>query len=243
MILAFRFDLLRGAALVLAALVVPCASFAQSAADPDWAEARVRAAVEQGLAERFPEASVRLEPRVLRIAAELSDDASLRVELPASDGVPRGHLQAELFRGTERLGWALIYVAHFDSVLVARHAIARGDTLAADLVETAWLETTRFHGDPVVRRTLDGAAQPVVRRALGAGEALRTSDLTWPPAVDTGDAVQVRYARRGLVLTFDARAREPGAIGEAVRVYCQATGSTYRVRLLAPGQAEWLETL
>ena len=223
--------------------IISRATFAQPPADPGWAEARVRTSAERLIAERFPDAVDRLEPRVLRLAAAVPSEGRLRLELAASNGLPRGHTRANLYAGSERLGWALLYVAHFDSVLVARHDLARGDTLETAVLETAWLETTRFHGEPALPRALQRAAHPTARRALSAGEALRVSDLVWPSAVDTGDAIRVRYARRGFALMLEAQARERGAIGEAIRVYARATGATYRVRLTAPGEADWLETL
>ncbi|NNF58628.1 MAG: flagellar basal body P-ring formation protein FlgA [Rhodothermaceae bacterium] len=219
------------------------ASSAQSLADPGRAEARVRTAAERLIAERFPEAAARLEPRVLRLAAEVPGEGSLRLELAVSDGLPRGHTRADLYDDSERLGWALLYVAHFDSVLIARHDHARGEPLDDAALETAWLETTRFHGDPALPSALRTTTRPTARRALSAGDALRASDLAWPTAVDTGDAIRVRYARRGFALVLDAQARERGAVGETIRVHARATGATYRVRLTAPGEADWLETL
>jgi flagella basal body P-ring formation protein FlgA len=203
----------------------------------------VRAAAADLLAEQFPEAADRLEPRVLRLSADVPDGADLRLALQSGDGLPSGHTRADILTDAGRAGWALLYVAHFDSVAVARRPLARGDTVDAGAVEVAWLETTRFHGDPVHPSALRGGARPTARRPVDAGEALRQSSLAWPMAVDTGDRVRVRYRRRGFLLALDGAAREPGAVGEAIRVHCRSTGATYRVRVTAPGQADWLETL
>ncbi len=229
--------------LVLAAVLVATDPASAQPADPAGAEVRVRAAAEAWLAERFPTAAPRLEPRVLRLSNGLPAAGPLRLEVPAADGLPRGHARAEVYADAGRAGWALLYVAHFDSVAVARRALGRGDTLSVGAVETAWLETTRFHGEPVPPSLLQTDAPPTARRRLDAGEALRASDLAWPAAVDTGDPVAVRYMRGALRLVFEAQARERGAVGEAIRVWCRATAATYRVRLTAPGEADWLATL
>ena len=215
-------------------------ALAQAAGSP---EARVQAAAEALLAERFPEAAPRLAPRVLRLSADVPAGGAVRLALAGTDGVPRGHTRADIVTDAGRAGWALLYVAHFDSVAVARRGIARGDTLGPDAVEAAWVETTRFHGEPVAPAALRGGAAPTARRSVRAGEALRRSALRWPAALDTGDAVRVRYRRGGLVLTVEATARERGAVGDAVRVHARATGTTYRVRVTGAGRADWIETL
>jgi flagella basal body P-ring formation protein FlgA len=141
-------------------------------------------------------------------------------------------------------GRATLYVAHFDSVAAAARPLARGDTVAAADLAPAWVETTRFRGEPL--RWADAralAAGATARRALGAGEPVRAGDLVAPLAVETGGPVEIRYRRGGLALALRGQARERGAVGAAVRVYCPDTRATYRVRLLAPGVGEWLETL
>lgn len=236
-------------ALAVAAVVTapPVAAQPSAGAPPPEAAtplaARVRAAAEALLADHFPEAARQLEPRVLRVAADVPDGAALRLALPSGQGLPSGHTRVDVRTDAGRAGWALLYVARFDSVAVVRRAVSRGDTLSPDVVGAAWLETTRFHGDPVRPADLRGAAVPTARRSLDAGEALRQSALAWPVAVDTGDPVRVRYRRGGLLLVVDGAAREAGAVGDAIRVYCRSTEATYRARVTAPGAADWLETL
>lgn len=203
----------------------------------------MRAAAERYLAAHFPTAVHRLDARVVRVNADLDPDAVLDLVLAAPDGMPTGSTRADLYADGVRAGSAMLYIARYDSVLVARRALSRGDTLTANAVETAWMETTRFHGEPALTGALHVPMAPTARRSLDAGEALRTTDLAWPTAVDTGDPVRVRYARRGVLMTLDGQAREPGAVGETLRVFSRATGATYRVRLTAPGEADWIETL
>jgi flagella basal body P-ring formation protein FlgA len=227
---------MRFAALALALLAAPSA-FGQTDA------ARVQAAAETLLAERFPDWAGRLAPRGVRAPA--LDGAAIRLDLVAGAEMPEGHTVAEVLAADgRRIGQATLYVAHWDSVAVASHALARGDTVTAADFAPAWIETTRLRTPPLrwadARRLADAAT---VRRSVGAGDALRASDHQAPPAVETGDPVEVRYRRGDLALTLRGQARERGALGEAVRVYCPDVRTTYRVRLVAPGVGEWLETL
>ena len=58
-----------------------------------------------------------------------------------------------------------------------------------------------------------------------------------------GDPVLMAYARGIITLKLNCKAREPGAVGDEIRLYAPNTDTTYRARLTAPGQAEWIETL
>ena len=211
-------------------------------------EARVRAAAGALLAERFPDWAGRLEPRVVRAPA-LDGADTLRLDLVAAADVPRGHTAADVLTPDGAGGWrhagqATLYVAHFDSVAVAGRALARGEAVTAADLAPAWVETTRARTAPL--RWADAralAGRTTARRSVAAGDQLRAADLETPPAVETGGPVEVRYRRGELALTLRGQARERGAVGEAVRVYCPDTRTTYRVRLVAPGVGEWMATL
>ena len=213
---------------------------ARVAEDED--EARVAEATRGLLAERFPALAARLVPRVRRVAGPLPP-GPLRLALTEADAVPRGPVRADVLDAAGRpVTWALLDVAHFDSVRVALRDVPRGAPVAPAALGVAWLDVTRFTGEPL-RATVALPAGATARRPLRAGGALRVGDLEAPPAVDTGDAVTVRYRRGAFDLRLPARARERGGVGETVRVFCADTGATYRVRLTAPGEADWLETL
>lgn len=205
-------------------------------------------AARAALAQAFPESAHRLEPRLLRTGGAIPTDRPLRVAWPTGDGPPRGHVQADVLveGAARRAGWALFFVAHHDSVLVPRHALRRGEAVGPDALETVWIETTRLPGEPLRPadlRTLAGDGVPVAARLLPAGRPLRRGDLRPPPAADVGDAVTMRLARGAVVLELACRAREAGRVGEVVRLHCPDTGALYRARLVAPGQADWIETL
>src|SRR5690606_13771333 len=139
------------------------------AAVPDTAA--VLAAVEETLARQFPDDAHRLRIRVVRMGGDVVDgdvvdgDAggALRVVLPAAR-LPEAHTQVKVLagddaRGWHEAGWALLYVARYDSVVIARAAVRQGDPVAPADLSDAWIETTRFVGTPL---------RPADARALAA---------------------------------------------------------------------------
>lgn len=217
-------------------------------------QAAVRTAAEAVLAARFPADVHRLNVRVTRTSEEvaaLPAAAPLRVEFPAEAAAPRGRTQVDVLTGSDadgwrRAGWALLDVAHFDSVVVAARRVAGDEAVPEDALTVAWTETTSFRGTPLRPadlRALEAAGGPVAARLLRPGRPLRTSDLRPPWAADTGAAVELGYTRGGLALRLSTKAREPGAVGDVIRVYSPDTQATYRARLTAPGAATWIETL
>ncbi len=207
----------------------------------------LQAAAESALAERFPSAADHLTVRVLRTGGALNETAPLRLVFPQSEAAPRGHTQVDVLASADgawkKTGWALLYVAHFDSVVVARRAVRRGEAVAPADLGVAWIETTRFHGTPLRAADLPATAGLLAARSLRPDRALRQGDLRPPPAAETGDTVTMRYRRGSLVFDVPCHAREPGAIGDAVRLHNPTTKATYRARLTGPATAEWIATL
>lgn len=214
-------------------------------------EGEVRAAAEAALARQFPEDAGRLDVRVVRTGGDVVTAGPLRVRFAAERGLPRAHTQVDVLAGSDaggwhRAGWAMLYVAHFDSVVVARADVRRDGSVEPDALSAAWMETTRFPGEPLHpadARALATAGAVFAARPLRAGRPLNAGDLRTAYAAETGGSVTVHYRRGHVVLRLPGKAREPGFVGDAVRVYCPDTQSTYRVRLTAPGTAEWMETL
>lgn len=209
----------------------------------------LQAAAEHALAARFPDATERLQVRVLRTGGDVNTKAPIRIEFPASESLPRGHTQADVLADTQsgwqKTGWALLYVAHFDSVVVAHRTVRRGEAIRPADLGILWIETTAFHGEPLRATDLHALAADnlFAERSLREGRALRRGDLRPPFAADTGDTVAMQYRRGPLSFTIPCHARRPGAVGDVVRLYAPSTGTTYRARLTAPGEAEWIATL
>lgn len=213
--------------------------------------AHIRRAVQQELERRFPEAAPRLEVRLQRSGGDIPAHRPLRISFRDGDAVPRGHAQADVLTGSDRqgwhkTGWALLYVAHYDSVMVPRNDLRRDDPLPPSALSASWVETTRFRGQPLRPsdyRQLAKTETVYAKRFLQAGRALRYDDVRQPYAAQTGEAVVMFYERQSLTMRIDCKAREPGFLDETIRLYSPTTRATYRARLIAPNTARWIETL
>jgi len=229
-------------------LLTPLAAFAQ---DEGPQAVRVRVLAEQVLAERYPDDAHRLELRVKRVEATFEAGAGLRLDFPAKDQWPRGTTQVKLFTGSDaagwqKAGWALLYVAHFDSVVVARATMPSGDEVILAEAGIAWMETTTFRGAPLRPDELRALIQEgalFATRTIREGRVLRHADVRRAYAAEVGAAVMMRYRRGSLTFDLACKARQAGHLDEAIRLYSSETGKTYRARLTGPGTAEWIETL
>lgn len=219
------------------------------AGDDEISSEDVRAAVETLFEERFPEVSDRLAVRVVRLGNSVESASGLRVRLNHSDSVPRGHTQVRLVALNENAwseaGWALLYVAHFDSVGMALSDVSQGGAVTEEDVTFAWVETTKFRGEPL--RPDDFRAlrsdELFAHRPLRSGETIRMSDLRPAYLADTGQSITMTYSRNGIELKLTCQAREPGFLGDVIRAYSSDTKSTYKVVLTGPGSAIWKSTL
>lgn len=215
-------------------------------AQPSNADA-LEQAVRTVLEERFPSDAHRIRIRVKRANGEAGHVEQPRVEFRALDRLPRGAAQVRVFRRQEgrweSAGWALLHVAHFDSVLVAERTLRSGDEITRSDVQVQWTETTRFRGAPLSTAVFDADHTLYATRHLREGRLLRRNDVRPPYAADTGQSVTVQYQRGALQMKLRCKAREPGFVGDVIRVYAPDTDAAYRARLVEPGLAEWIETL
>lgn len=67
-------------------------------------------------------------------------------------------------------------------------------------------------------QTVDQVVGMQLRRPIGAGQALRLSDLMRPPLVQRGAMVQMEFNEQGLRISAQATAIDDGAEGERIRV-------------------------
>lgn len=74
--------------------------------------------------------------------------------------------------------------------------------------------------------------RPRARRAVRAGEPLTVLNVEERPAVPGGSWVTARVTRGGLEIRSDARVLADASIGEAVRVWVQATDKVVTGRLV-----------
>lgn len=238
-------DTFRRSAL-LGGLLVGLLAALPTRAQPANADA-LREAVHDVLEERYASEMHRLEIQIKRTGGDADQVQRPRVEFRSLDGLPRGSAQVRVYRREngqwERAGWALLYIAHFDSVLVADRTMRSGDAISRSDVRETWEETTRFRGEPLTASAFDEHRELFATRHLREGRTLRSRDVRPAYAADTGESVTVQYRRGALQMELRCKAREPGFVGDVIRVYAPDTDAAYRVRLVEPGFAEWVETL
>jgi flagella basal body P-ring formation protein FlgA len=209
----------------------------------------ILSAARRAVADRLPEAGRSVEVTVVRLSdlpeGTTFEPTTVRVELPRSPVVPKGRLQVSFSVGTERLGSALIQVAHYDSVAIAVEQFSSRDVISPSSLRFVWMETTRFNGEPLTPASLNRwrGTELMARRFLRADSPLRTSDLGPRPAAETGEPVRMTYRRGAFLLDLSCRARDRGQLGDIIRLYADDSDTVYRARLVGAGRAEWIETL
>lgn len=220
-----------------------------SAANDEISSEDVRVAAVELLAERFPGLATTLQVRVERVGSKVDDASGLRIRLNHSESIPKGHTQVRLLArngdGWSDAGWALLYVAHFDSIAIAQNNVPMNEEVSDADVTFAWMETTTFRGEPM--RPADfrklSSAGLFAERPLRSGESIRVGDIRPPYAADTGQSLTMTYEKNGIVLTLTCQAREPGVAGDVIRAYSPDTKATYKVVLTGQGTATWKSTL
>lgn len=211
----------------------------------------VRAAATQALARHYPESTGRLKVRVRRVRGDVDTAKALRVRFSESDGTPTGLAQADVHTREagdtwEEVGWAMLRVARLDSVVTVQSRVQGGESIPQTDLETAWVETTDLHGEPLRAATVRARASRerlVAARHLRSGRVLRKRDVRRPHTVDAGASVRVHYRRGRLTFRLSCTAREPGIVDEEVRVHCSDLDTMYRARITGANTAQWVETL
>jgi flagella basal body P-ring formation protein FlgA len=75
------------------------------------------------------------------------------------------------------------------------------------------------------------------RRAIPAGSAVRSDQLTAPKVVAAGDAVEVEVRNGGALLKLDGTAESAGAVGEIIAVRNPSSRQLIRARVVGSGKA------
>ncbi|MBI4576435.1 MAG: flagellar basal body P-ring formation protein FlgA [Planctomycetes bacterium] len=151
----------------------------------------------------------------------------------------RGGLQSVavrvLARGKELRHQARARSRRTRCVVVARRDLpARQDVGPADL-ETRRVDLGQVPGDSFA--TPEEVQARRTRRNLARGEVLRARDLERVPLVERNAPVEVVLERGGVSIRHQARALEPGFLGERIRVRNDASRGAYTVTVTGPGQA------
>ncbi len=121
---------------------------------------------------------------------------------------------------------------------VAVRPLRRGVRVDADAFEVrlVWADPSDPPADPAT------VAGRVLRRALGAGEAVHAGHLETPVLVERGQDVSVRSVRGSVVVTTIARARHDACEGDLVELEPKdRSGRRFTARVAGPGRAVMID--
>lgn len=211
---------------------------------------RIAETAESILISRYADSGAHMEVRVVRTGGQIENTNHLEVIWPQKPDIPRALLRVEV-KSTDVLknsyeGWALLYVAHFDSVMVLDRSIKNDEAVEASDLSTVWTEITRFHGSPMtpdVYRRMASKGDIFANRYVAENRILKATDLRNSYDVHTGQQVFMSYERRGIVLELSCKSRNKGFEGDIVKLFSPDTQQMYRARVTGLQRASWIETL
>jgi flagella basal body P-ring formation protein FlgA len=119
-------------------------------------------------------------------------------------------------------------------VAVPAHDISRGAVLTESDLSYTSISALRAN-DSIVKAIADAAGMEA-RRALRAGEFIRTSDLKRPTVVAKGSNVTMTFEADGLLLTAVGRAMADGGEGEVISILNPTSFRQVQAMVVAPGK-------
>jgi flagella basal body P-ring formation protein FlgA len=200
-------------------------------------EADVVAAIVKAVHERMG-SDVRVEIGDLQVRGDLEDAVAILAK--PDPGVRLGartRVSLKALRGRGRgvrIGEAECVIRVSAPHYVAAGAIARGEAIAATLVERRddWLE-----GLPLKPLPLDLESARATRD-LGPGDVVRSQDVVVPPPVRAGQSVRVHVRLGRVRVSVDGVAAQDGSLGEEIRIVNPSSGRALRARVVGPAAVE-----
>jgi flagella basal body P-ring formation protein FlgA len=118
-------------------------------------------------------------------------------------------------------------------LVVPTHDIARGETIGDDDLTTKLVPALRASGTFI--RDLQDVAGREAKRALRAGEIIRSSDLKRPTLVAKGATVTMVFEVPGMALTSTGRALAEGGEGDTIAVLNPTSYRQVSAVIIGPG--------
>ena len=123
---------------------------------------------------------------------------------------------------------ALLQVPSYASDVTAARTLRVGS-----VVEKTDLKLNGDHADNVASELIGKE----IKRAIYVGRAITKSDVGPITVVDRNDVVQLSYQYNGLWIRTEARALEPGGLGEEITVMNLGTRISVRARITGSRRA------
>ncbi len=208
--------------------------------DPEWVRTRLREAVELRMPWRGLEVSLdnwRVPPRF----AVPANATGLRIVFgDREDFQGRVSARLEFFDPvtpdtTEVARTATLEVQVRRAILVAARDLRRGQRAESGSLRTERVDPMRVPSDTLVDLELIRGLP--LRVNVSAGTPLLLSYFETPELVRRGDPIEVSTQTPGLEIRIAARALQPGAFGEIIRVENPVSRRSFPVRLTGPGTA------
>ncbi len=199
--------------------------------------AEVEAAIVKAVHSRMG-SGVTVEVSDLRVRGDLSEAVAI-LALP-DPGTRTGVRTRVALKGLRargkgaRIGDAECVIRVRASHRVAVGPIARGDVIAAALVERAegWLDGVFLKPLP-----LDLEMARAIRD-LAPGDVVRSQDVALPPPVRNGQQVRVQVRLGRVRVSAEGVAVQDGSLGEEIRIMNPSSGKVLRGRVVGPREVE-----
>jgi flagella basal body P-ring formation protein FlgA len=182
----------------------------------------VAAAIERAVVDRMGDVQVVVQQVSTTVAAQ--SDLVATVEPGSRLGQP---IRFILFAGGKRLGSAVARLEVVGPAPRAKRAFARDEEITAADVDVASVEIKN-----VMLRRMPEVSDVVgahARRDIVAGELLTNAVVVVPPAVKSGDEVQVTVTMGAVQVSGVGRASGSGQVGDTIRVLLRPSASAGQV--------------
>ena len=196
----------------------------------------VPAAIERSLQERMGEVRV----TVVEMAGNRVPNPESRTPAIVATPEPGSRLGRPirfiLFANGVRTGSVVATLNVAGPAVRSSRALLRGEDVAADAIEVVNVELTNILLDRLP--TQDEVVRSQARRDIRAGEVLTGATVIVPPAVKSGDEVQVSVSTGVIELTTKGRASGSGHVGDLIRVLMPQSRKGLKARITGPGSVE-----
>jgi len=159
-------------------------------------------------------------------------------------GLPRDYVIYNvkyLDHGTKRNTHIQVYVQAKQKLPVALHRLNSGHKINANDLTDHWLDITKDKDRYIADSgKLTGF---VLKHIVNKGRPFHRRDVRQVPIIHQGDEVTLFYYQKGISITLNCVARQPGAVGEEIRLFNRDTGKMYLGEVKGKTQVIWKKTL